>query len=141
MVASKVPQQKVSIPMALNNILLYNAALNGFMAGAFAGGWPTDPTAADYADIADQAETFAVALDTAIANDASISQAGGAAVVGAGTSALVEGQAAKPGLLQAIVFGVTFSRYQTGAPASVFATSIAAVKAIYTECLTKADFT
>jgi hypothetical protein len=126
--------------MAFNNVLLYNAALNGFMAGAFAGGWPTDPTAADYLAIATQAETFAVAMDAAIPNDASISQAGGTATTAAGSSALVESQAGKPALLQAIVFGVTFSRFQTGAAATVFATSIAAIKAIYTECLTKANF-
>jgi hypothetical protein len=124
-----------------NNILLYNAALNGFMAAAFAGGWPVDPTAADYADIADQAQTFATALDTAITNDAVISQAGGQALTDAGTSTLVEAQIMKPALLQAIVFGVTFSRYQTGAAAGVFATSIAAIKAIYTQCLTKGLFT
>lgn len=124
-----------------NNILLYNAALSGFMAGAFAGGWPTDPTAADYDAVATQAQTFATALDTAIANDATISAGGGTATTGAGSSALVENQSCKPALLQAIVFGVTFSRYQTGAAAAVFAISVAAVKAIYTQCLTKGIFT
>jgi len=126
--------------MAFNNVLLYNAALNGFMAGAFAGGWPTDPTAADYLAIATQAETFATAMDLAISNDATISQAGGTATTGAGSSTLVEYQVSKPALLQAIVFGVTFSRFQTGAPAAVFATSILAIKAIYTECLSKGNF-
>lgn len=115
------------------------------MAGAFAGGWPTDPTAADYDAIATQAQTFATAMDTALANDLVISQGPGPtlglAVVGAGTSTLVEAQSAKPALLQAIVFGVTFSRYQTGAAAAVFTTSVAAVKAIYTQCLTKGLFT
>ncbi len=124
-----------------NNILLYNAALNGFMAGAFAGGWPTDPTAADYEDLAAQAQTFATAMDTAIANDASISAGPGTATTGAGSSALVENQNAKPALLQLIVFAATFSRYQTGAAATVFTTSIAAIKAIYTQCLTKGLFT
>jgi len=135
--------------MAINNILLYNAALNGFMSGAFAGGWPTDPTATDYDALATQAQTFATAMDAAIANDAAgpaaISQGPGPtvgqAVVAAGTSALVEAQSAKPALLFGIVFGVTFSRYQTGAAAAVFATSVAAIKAIYTQCLTKANFT
>lgn len=126
--------------MAFNNVLLYNAALNGFMAGAFAGGWPTDPTAGDYLAIATQAETFAAAMDLAIPNDVSISQAGGTATTAAGSSALVESQTSKPALLQAIVFASTFSRYQTGATAAVFATSIAAIKAIYTECLTKGNF-
>ena len=124
-----------------NNILLYNAALNGFMAGAFAGGWPTDPTATDYDALATQAQTFATAMDTAIANDAVISAGPGTALTGAGTSTLVEAQSMKPALLQAIVFGVTFSRYQTGAAASVFTTSIAAIKAIYTQCITKGLFT
>ncbi len=124
-----------------NNILLYNAALNGFMAGAVAGGWPTDPTATDYDALALQAQTFATAMDTALANDATISAGGGTATTGAGSSTLVEYQSSKPALLQAIVFGVTFSRYQTGAAAAVFATSVAAVKAIYTQCLTKGLFT
>jgi len=129
--------------MAIKNILLYNAALSGFMAGAFAGGWPTDPTATDYLPIATQAETFALAMDQAIANDANISAApANTAIVGAAnTSANVEGQSAKPILLFGIVFGVTFSRYQTGAAAAVFTNSVAAILAIYTECLTKANFT
>jgi hypothetical protein len=129
--------------MAIKNILLYNAALAGFVAGAAAGGWPTDPTAADYLPIVTQAETFALAMDTAIANDANISAApANTAIVGAAnTSANVEGQSVKPMLLFGIVFGVTFSRYQTGAPAAVFAGSVAAILAMYTECLTKADLT
>jgi hypothetical protein len=128
--------------MAIKNILLYNAALNGFVAGAFAGGWPTDPTALDYDAIATQAQTFATALDAAIANDPVISNApANTALTGAGTSTLVEAQSTKPALLQAIVFGVTFSRYQTGAAASVFATSVAAIAALYTQALTKELFT
>lgn len=111
------------------------------MAGALAGGWITDPTAGDYDALAVQAQTFATAMDLALTNDGTISAGGGTATTGAGSSTLVEYQSMKPALLQAIVFGVTFSRYQTGAAAAVFTTSIAAIKAAYTQCITKGLFT
>ncbi len=123
-----------------NNLLLFNAALNGFISGAFAGGYPVSATPSDYDAIASQALVFATAMDAAIANDASISAAPGTATTGAGSSALVEQQSAKPALLQSLVHGITFSRYQTGSLASVFTTEIAAIKAIYTQLLTKAVF-
>lgn len=86
-----------------NNALLYNAALNGYLAGALAGAPQSDPTQLDYKPIVDQAVVFATAMDAAIANDAvatpqpagtpAISVAGGAVIYPAGATNVDEAQA------------------------------------------------
>lgn len=134
-----------------NNALLINAALNGFLSGAVAGGLLFDPTQADYAAIVNQANTFAVAMDAAISNDAAgtpqpagtpgISVAGGAAIQPAGSSAVLEAQAIKPQLLQSLCFGAAFQRFTTGAPAGQFTSMIAAIKALYFQTLLSGTYT
>lgn len=134
-----------------NNILLYNAALNGFLSGALAGAFQTDPVQGDYTTIVSQAVIFATAMDAAIPNDnvgasqpvgtAAISVIGtGVAITGGGTSALVEGQAIKPQLLQMLCFGFAFQRYATGT-APTYTTAIAAIKAIYFQTLLSGLYT
>jgi hypothetical protein len=137
--------------MAVNNALLFNAAFNGFMAGAFAGSYQTDPTQADYAPIVNQAVTFATAMDAAIPTDTAgspqpatttgISVAGGAAIQPAGSSAVVEAQSLKPSLLQALCFGAAFQRYATGVPSSQFTAVIAALKAAYFQAALSGAYT
>lgn len=134
-----------------NNALLYNAAFSGYLAGALAGAYQTDPTQADYAPIVNQAVVFATAMDAAITNDAAatpqpagtppISIAGGAAIVGAGTTPLVEAQSVKPGLLQMLCFGMAFQRYTTGLAAGNYTTLIAAIKAVYFQTLLSGVYT
>lgn len=134
-----------------NNALLFNAALNGFLAGALAGGFQTDPVQADYAAIVNQAVVFATAMDAAISNDAAgtpqpattpgISIAGGAAIVPAGSTPVFEAQILKPQLLKDLCFGFAFQRYQTGAVAGVFTAAIAAIKAIYFQTLLSGVYT
>lgn len=134
-----------------NNALLFNAALNGYLAGALAGAYQTDPTQADYAPIVNQAVVFATAMDAAIAVDLiaapqpagtpPISIAGGAAIVGAGASWLIEAQAIKPGLLQSLCFGMAFQRYTTGLTAGNYTTLIAAIKAVYFQTLLSGVYT
>ena len=58
--------------MAVNNAILFNAALNGFLGGTFSGRYLTDPVGADYAPAANAAEAFATAVDAAIPLDAAL---------------------------------------------------------------------
>lgn len=116
-----------------NNILLYNAALSGYVAGALAGRFETQAIPTHYSEIVAQGTVFAGELDSAIANDTSISAADGTALTGAGTSALVEGQSAKPNTIYTLCFGAAFQRYATVLPASAFADTVGGIVAIYTE--------
>ncbi len=134
-----------------NNILLYNAALSGFLSGVIAGSYQTDATQADYASIVNQAVVFATAIDVAIATDtvgspqppgtAGISAGGGVAITGAGSSALVEAQTIKPQLLQSLCFGFAFQRYSTGLISSTYTTAVAAIKAVYFQTLLSGLYT
>lgn len=58
------------------NPTLFNAAVNGYMAGALAGRAITDPTAGDYTVLAASAIAFATEVDAQIAVDATITTAG-----------------------------------------------------------------
>lgn len=123
------------------NVLLYNAALNGYVAGALAGAYQTDPTQADYTAIVNQANTFADAVDTAFPNDTNISNVPGP---GPGTAlvpsnqAITAYQAQRVQLLEMLCFGFAFQRYTTGVAAANFATAIAAIRAVYLQTLTVA---
>jgi len=135
-----------------NNILLYNAALSGFVSGALAGAYQIDPTQADYAAIVNQGVTFATAMDAAITFDtagapqppgtAGISViATGVAIAGAGSTALVEAQAIKPQLMQNLCFGFAFQRYGTGLTSTAFTVAVAAIKAVYFQTLLSGLYT
>ncbi len=140
--------------MAISNVLLYNAALNGYLAGALAGAPQSDPTSLDYKPIVDQAVVFATAMDAAIAMDnvgapqpagtTAISVAGGGgvgvAITPAAGSALIEAQAVKPQLMQALCFGAAFQRFTTGLSAGNYTTLIAAIKAVYFQTLLSASY-
>lgn len=128
---------------AAHNNLLFNAAFNGYLAGALSGGNLIDSVQTDYAPIVNQASLFATAVDAAIPNDAAatpqpagtkpISLAGAAAIV-PDNSSTVEAQKAKTQLLFKLCFGNAFNRYSTDASAqTAFATSAAAIKAAYFE--------
>lgn len=124
-----------------NNALLFNGALDGFVSGALAGSYQTDPVQADYAAIVNQAVVFATAMDAAIPTDTAgspqppgtpgISVAGGAAINPSGSSAVAESQALKQSLMKDLCFTFAFQRYGTGQVAGTFTTAIAAIKAIY----------
>lgn len=126
-----------------NNILLFNAAFSGYLAGALAGGNLTDNVQADYLNIVSQASTFAVVMDAAIPTDAvgtpqpptsiNISLVGGAAdaVVAPTFSGITESQSSKPQLMEALCFGAAFERFATGQSGTVFTVLVAAIKAAY----------
>jgi hypothetical protein len=144
-----------------NNILLYNAALNGFVSSQLAGSQfdvSASPAAADFLTIVAQGVVFAALMDAAIPTDdaASPQPAGtgpisvvttGVAIVPT-TSAITEAQAVKTQLLQSLVFGYFFQRFQANFPApssTNFAASltapIAAIKAAYLAAAAGAIYT
>jgi hypothetical protein len=134
-----------------NNALLFNAALNGYLAGSLAGAFQSDPVQADYAAIVTQGVTFATAMDAAIATDTAgapqpattpgISIAGGASITPSGSTAVFEAQSLKPTLLQSLCFGFAFQRFGTGLPAGNFTAAIAAIKAVYFQALLSGVYT
>jgi len=134
-----------------NNILLYNAALNGFISGALAGAYQVDPIQADYTAIVSQAVVFAAAMDAAVPLDwgfgpqppgtIEISNPDSTARTAAANSAQVEAQTIKPQLMQALCFGFAFQRYITGLPSTTFTRGIAAIKAVYFQTLLSGLYT
>jgi len=124
-----------------NNAILFNAALNGYLAGALAGAPLTDSTQADYAGIVSSAVAWATEIDSIIPTDdgASPQPAGtqpisvvttGVAIAPT-TGTILEGQLAKTSLMTQLSYGVAFQRYATGLTATTFASLAAAVKAAY----------
>lgn len=95
-----------------NNVILFNAALAGFIEGVQSGRNPTSQTQADYENIVDAAQAFATRMDSKIANDALISAGDGVALPP--TTALIQqAQIGKTallrGLCQALVNGRAYS--------------------------------
>jgi hypothetical protein len=138
---SHVNLQGEGFEMTINNAVLFNAALNGYLSGAMVGSNLTDPTATDYAGIVNQAKNWATELDSLIATDTTgapqpagsigISAAGGASLPTATSTAVYESQLQKTGMIQMLSMGIAFQRYATGQLAASFAIQAAAVKAAY----------
>ena len=103
-----------------NNELLYNAAIAGFIAGNMAGRSPDSEVAADYTNLVDAAEAFATQVDSDIAEDATISQAGGNALAPA-TAAIQQAQIGKTTMMTAIVQAITSGRYYSSETAAEYA--------------------
>lgn len=104
----------------MNNELLYNAAIAGFIAGNMAGRSPDSEVSGDYTNLVDAAEAFATQLDSDIAEDATISQAGGNALAPT-TAAIAQAQAGKTQLLASIVQAITSGRFYTSETAADYA--------------------
>lgn len=119
-----------------NNNILFNAAVNGYIAGSLAGQNISNSTALSYDTIAAQAQAFATQLDSQIPNDATISTGPGAAVPPT-TAAITEDGYAKSGLIQMLSYGFAQQRWGTGQVSADFAVPCAAIKAAYTQALTK----
>jgi len=152
--------------MALNNNLLFNAALSGFLAGALAtsnqtdlvalnANPPTVPAPADYAALVAMGVLFATAVDTAISGDvAATPQPAGTGPISVGspgvaiaptTGPILEAQTFKIQMMQMLCFGVSFGRYpsqpsdMTNAQFQAqYAANITAIKNIYFEAAVSA---
>lgn len=114
--------------MAQHNDLLYNATAQAVVAAATDG---TDPlSSASFTTLVANAETIAAQIDTAIANDATISNGGGTAIAGSlATSAQTAAQFAKTQALGQIVFACLRGKTVIGA---LDASTVAGIVALYT---------
>lgn len=90
-----------------NNQSVYNAALDGAMAGMLAGRPLTDTTTADYAAFGNAATIFATKLDSLIATNASLST-GAAGTTVPPTTALIT---ATLNALGHLAFGLSFAYF------------------------------
>jgi hypothetical protein len=118
-----------------NNDMLFNAAQVGFMAAMYFGTFPVGVTTAQTTNLLAASLVFAVAVDTAIPNDA-----GGAlpvSVVTTGvpiaptTGAIIGAQAAKSYLLAAICQAVMSGRPTQDVTAADYSTIATAIAVIY----------
>jgi hypothetical protein len=121
--------------MTVHNALLFNAALDGFVAGSVAGQGLTDTTSADYAGLVASATNYATEVDSLIGNDSTISQGSGAAIYTGFTSAIVENQSAKVALIESLSFSAAFQRYQANQTQAQVTPTAEAVVALYTEAI------
>jgi hypothetical protein len=111
--------------IAVHNDLLYNAALSGILMAATAG---ATPVGGSYATLVSAAEAVALQIDTAIANDATISQAGGTPILGANTTAAqAASQFGKTNMMTNLCFAVFQGKNVQGASPAVDITNIVAL--------------
>src|ERR1700690_2901878 len=131
-----------------NNQLLFNAALNGMMAGVHAGqpnpGNPSAPlTAASYAAIATASAAFAKELDSLIATDPQLATGANGTSVPPATAAETSGQSAKVGIVYGLSEaywrdrrGIGFSA-DAGATPADYLPAATAISVIYTASVTQ----
>ncbi len=102
--------------MALNNPILYNAALAGAFAGASAGvnPAPSAQNATVQAEILLAAEAIAAAVDTLITADGTITTGGSTTAPTTGT--IADAQTSKSGLMRAIVQSAVEGQVFTSTP-------------------------
>lgn len=124
--------------MAINNDAYYNAAFIGALAGIQAGRSVTSSTASTYAAAVNAAEAYAVELDSLIAEDARVSTGGGDASCLAGsTSTIVFNGRYLPMMLQELSRAAFSERAYSDIVSADYATLAGAVKAEWTQGLTK----
>lgn len=122
--------------MAIKTPVLYNAAYNGYLSGAIAGGIQSDSTAADYAKLVAQAVSFAQEVDSVVGAVAAV-ETGNASFVPA-TAANTNNLVSYVALMTNICFGMAFGRYRAPTAAdsnASFATAAAVVNAIFTQAI------
>jgi hypothetical protein len=121
-----------SMPAGNNNQILADAAYDGFVSGAVAGGAPPPSTGCSAALIT-AATAFATAVDTAIANDANISGGAGASnALAPSTAAIQKAQIGQTDLLFGICEATFEARYTTDPTGADYSGTVAGVKATYT---------
>jgi hypothetical protein len=118
-----------------NNALLRNAAAQAVMTAAMAG---ADPVSVP-SGLITQAEAIGLQIDTAIANDNTISQGSGAPILGsAATAAQICNQQAKTQLIAQAVYSVLVGKT---AVASLDAATVTAIVAWYTASVASINVT
>lgn len=123
-----------------NNDVLFNAAQVGFVAGSYQGTFPVGLTAGETAPNNAAALVFATAVDTAIANDATISQGSGAPIAAPTGAEIAEAQA-KSSLVQGLAQAFFASRTGTDVNPADYAGAVAALVVVYTAIVAQLQFT
>ncbi len=119
--------------MALNNNLLFNAALAGFIEGVESSRGVKSATAADYASVVAAGVVFATAVDTGIVADGTIT--GGGAGVALATAASDNVAVSKCGAMRSAAAAVWQGKATTSTTAADYAQSAAACIALYTQLI------
>jgi|SRR5208337_3949672 len=123
-----------------NNDVLFNAAQVGFVSGSYQGTFPIGLTAGETAANNAAASVFATAVDTAIANDATISQGSGAPIAAPTGAQIAEAQA-KSALVQGLSQAFFASRTATDVNPADYAGAVAALVIVYTAIVAQLQFT
>ena len=124
--------------MAINNDAYYNAAFAGALEGIVEGRTISSATATDYATPVNAAEAFALEIDSLIVEDALVATgAGDASCLAGSTSTIVFNGRYRPMLLQACARAYFSGRNYSDAVVADYAVAAAAVKAVWTQGLTK----
>jgi len=123
--------------MSNNNNIYFNAACVGFMSGALAGRRSDDATAGDYGSLANAAAAFAAELDSLITFDSLVTTNASNTQLAITTNTIAANEQWRAGAMQALCHGQIQGRYSTDATQADWATDAAAVKAAWTELLTK----
>jgi hypothetical protein len=116
-----------------NNQALYNAALNGALAGQLAGAQQSNTVSSNYAAYGNVATAFATEVDSKITAVANLTSAG-ASVVQA-TAAEAATQNAYCSIIFGLSFGFWFSRAGSDVTAADYSAAATAVFAVYTQAL------
>lgn len=119
--------------MAINVPTLYNAAKNGFIAGALGGRLPLSTTAGDYTTLATAAAAFAAQVDSVTGADAQLASGGATLVYSSAvtTAALSNATTTKPATMFAVCLGIMYGRYTTDPVQADYAALAAQAAAAY----------
>ena len=102
-----------------HNDILYNACFAGYFAGSIGTGLGSGSGPASFTDIDNNAQAVAQNVDTAIANDNTISSGGGQPIAGsAATAAQTGNQLAKTQAMIKIAFSSALGRTPVGSAAA-----------------------
>jgi hypothetical protein len=123
--------------MAYNNNIYGNAAFCGALEGIMNGRTITSSTATDYATQCNAAAAFASELDSLIAFDALVSTGAGITQLAITTNTIAANEQWRAGLLQALSRAYFADRNFTDTTVADYATAAGAVKAVWTQGLTK----
>jgi hypothetical protein len=123
--------------MAITNDIYYNAAFVGALSGMMNGRKISSATQADYGDVADAAEIFALNLDARIAFDALVTTAMAATQLAITTNTIAANEQWRAGLLCHLCHAVFAGSYTEDTTSAHYDVLAAAIKECWDEGLTK----
>lgn len=123
--------------MAILNNIYYNAAFQGAMEGILTGRDFTSSTAADYASAVNAAEAYALQVDSIIVFDALVTTGASNTQLAITTNTIAANEQHRAGLLQALSRAKFSGRRASSTTQADYTDEAAAVKAAWTQGLTK----